>query len=121
MIRKAMYEVHSYRRIGPHGEEVSQGTSGPFETRNTAERCAIAFAQSGQCHRTVIKSIVVEESEVCEHPASESCEKCTPVLEKGIPEPLTGVPKQVPAQKLDCDCDRQPGDAPCRVHGMLPR
>ena len=51
MIRKNMYEVRSYRRTGPYNDEVVQGTSGPFETRGTAERAVIAFAQSGQCTR----------------------------------------------------------------------
>lgn len=95
MIRKNMYEVRSFRRTGPYNDEVVQGTSGPFETRGTAERAVIAFAQSGQCTRAIIVSILVEESEVCPHPTSESCEKCTPpAFEKGIPEPLTGVPQQ---------------------------
>lgn len=94
MIRKTMYQVHAYRRLQHYNEEVPQGISGPFEARNTAERCAIALAQSGQCSRAEIKTIIVEESETCEHPTSESCDGCTvPSHVPGIPEPLTGVPK----------------------------
>lgn len=94
MIRKTMYEVRSYRRTGPYQDEVLQGKSGPFETRGTAERAVIAFAQSGQCTRAIIVPIVVEESEQCPHPTSESCLKCTTPRATNIPEPLTGVPPQ---------------------------